>query len=85
MLVVYFALTSVEFHYEHLQLVKCCLLENSNDDTVRAIYKLRKERVSDFTKRSQETGTIEHNCCFAGQTDRAGLGSQKSSYVATRL
>ena len=36
-------LTSVEHHYEHLQLVKCCLLENSKDDNVRALYKLREE------------------------------------------
>jgi len=33
-------LTSVEHHYQHLQLVKCCLLENSTDEQIRALYKL---------------------------------------------
>ena len=44
-------LTSVEYHFEHLQLVKCCLLESSRDETIRSIYKLRKDRVKDFSKR----------------------------------
>jgi hypothetical protein len=31
-------LTAIVEHYKHLQLVKCCLLENSADENVRAIY-----------------------------------------------
>ena len=38
-------LTSIEHHYEHLQLVKCCLLENSKDENIRSLYKMRAERV----------------------------------------
>ena len=70
--------------------MKCCLLQNSKDDDVKAIYELRKERVSDFTNRwsgPKELTNLEpvadHNLRFAGQTGRAGLGSQKSNpYLA---
>ena len=83
-------LTSIELHYQHLQVVKCCLLQNSKDGDVKAIYELRKERVSDFTNRwsgPKELTNLEpvadHNLRFAGQTGRAGLGSQKSNpYLA---
>ena len=83
-------LTSLEFHFEHLQLVKCCLLESSSDETVREIYQLRKERLSKITSRWSATNElknlesiVDHNLKFAGQTDRAGLGSKKDSlYIA---
>jgi hypothetical protein len=38
-------LTSIEDHFEHLQLVRCCLLENSNDELTQRIYSHRKERL----------------------------------------
>ena len=44
-------LTSVEYHFEHLQLVKCCLLESSSDETVRGIFKIRQDRLNKFTSR----------------------------------
>ena len=44
-------LTSLEYHFEHLQLVKCCLLENSKDETTQAIYKHHKERVQNISSR----------------------------------
>src|SRR5437762_6786464 len=79
-------LTSIEHHYEHLQLVKCCLLENSKDDRVRELYKLRESRVASFSRRwcaPNELLKIEpladHNLRFAGQTGHAGLGSQRSN------
>jgi hypothetical protein len=83
-------LTSIEYHFEHLQLVTCCLLENSSDETVRAVYKLKKDRVSEFKTRwaapnelSKLDAVAEHNLRFAGQTGRAGLGSLKNDpYIA---
>jgi hypothetical protein len=83
-------LTSIEHHYQHMQLVKCCLLENSSDPKVQALYKLRKDRVSSFTRRWAAPKELlhlepiaDHNLKFAGQTGRAGLGSLKSDpYLA---
>ena len=82
-------LTSLEYHFEHLQLVKCCLLENSSDELTQAIYKHHKERVQSFTSRwlaSNELAklepVIEHDLHYAGQTGHAGLGFVKSRYIA---
>jgi len=83
-------LTSIEQLYQHLQLVKCCLLENSSDATVREIYELHKTRVSTFTNRwsgpkelSNLEPVVDHNIRFAGQVGRAGLGSNLGNpYVA---
>ena len=83
-------LTSVEYHFEHLQLVKCCLLESSKDETVQAIYKRRTERVRDFTSRWSAPNelkklepVVEHSFCYAGQTGHAGLGANRSDpYIA---
>ena len=82
-------LTSIEFHFEHLQLVKCCLLENSSDETIKAIYQIRKARVGSFTSRwaapnelEKLEPIVEHNLRYAGQTGHAGLGSQREHYIA---
>ena len=83
-------LTSIEYHFEHLQLVKCCLLENSADDKIKGIYALRASRVSDFKRRWAAPNelvklhqVVEHDLRYAGQTGRAGLGSNRSDpYIA---
>ena len=73
-------LTSIVYHYEHMQLVKYCLLENSKDPSVRSICHLRKSRVMEYAKRwsgAKELARIEpiatHNLQFSGQTGRSGL------------
>jgi len=82
-------LTSIEHHYKHFQVVKCSLLQNSNDPDVRAIYELRKSRVANFTRwsGSKELSNLEpvadHSLRFAGQVGTSGLGSNKSDpYIA---
>ena len=82
--------TSIEFHFEHLQLVKCCLLENSNDPKIRSIYGVRAERVKNHASRwvapnelAKLQQVVEHDLRFAGQTGRAGLGANKvDPYIA---
>ena len=44
-------LTSIEEHYQHLQVVKCCLLQSSQDECIRTLYAQRKEKVCEFTAR----------------------------------
>ena len=34
-----------------MQLVKCCLLENSNDESIRAIYESKRARAMNFARR----------------------------------
>jgi hypothetical protein len=53
-------LTSVEFHYEHLQLVKCCLLETQTMKQSGKFTKLgERERVSEFTSRWAAPNELE--------------------------
>ena len=82
-------LTSLEYHFEHLQLVKCCLLENSKDPATQAIYKHHKQRLEKVTSRwvaSNELAkldpVVDHSIQFAGQIGHAGLGSLRSHYIA---
>ena len=83
-------ITSLELHYKRMQVVKCCLLENSQDQDIRAIYELRKSRVVEYNNRwsgpkevQMLEPIVEHNFRFAGQTGTAGLGACKSNpYVA---
>jgi hypothetical protein len=78
-------LTSITLCYKHMQLVKCCLLQNSSDP------KVRKDRVTSFTARwsgpkalEQLIPIAEHNLKFAGQVGTSGLGASKSaSYIGT--
>ena len=84
-------LTSLEYHFEHLQLVKCCLLENSKDETTQAIYKHHKERVQNISSRWKASvelakidPVVDHNIHFSGQSGREGLGFVKS-HVANPL
>ena len=65
-------LTSLEYHFEHLQLVKCCLLENSKDETTQAIYKHHKERVQNMSSRwkapielAKIDPVVDHNIRFS--------------------
>jgi len=83
-------LTSLELHYQRLQVVKCCLLQSSKDANVRAIYEQCKERVVEYNNRwsgpkelANLEPIVEHNFRFAGQHGTAGLGSNKSNpYIA---
>jgi hypothetical protein len=79
-------ITSMLLCYKHMQLVKCCLLENSKDPLVREIYALKKEHVSAFTSRwtgpkalADLLPVAEHNLHFAGQVGRSGLGSNRAA------
>jgi len=54
-------LTSIVYHYQRMQLVKCCLLANSKDERVRAIFEAKKARVIGFARRwsaSKELGIL---------------------------
>jgi hypothetical protein len=77
-------ITSLVYHYQRMQLVKCCLLENSNDKTVRAIYESKKTRVMSFARRwsaAQERVQLdEHETRFGSQRNNSGLGS--GNYIA---
>ena len=70
-------LTSIEDHFEHLQLVKCCLLENSGDELTQQIYNRRHERLKTHSRwlASNELSKLEpvvdHNLRFADQTHRS--------------
>ena len=83
-------LTSLVEHYKRMQVVKCCLLANSKDEKVRAVYEAKKAREEGFNNRwcaTQELSNlepvVEHSTRFAGQTGRAGLGSNVSDpYIA---
>ena len=83
-------LTSLELHYQRLQVVKCCLLQSSADANVRAIYEQCKARVIEYNNRwsgpkelANLEPIVEHDFRFAGQHGRAGLGSNKSNpYIA---
>ena len=83
-------LTSLEEHYQRMQLVKCCLLANSKDNTVRAVYEAKKQREEGFKNRWSGTKElsnlepiVEHATRFAGQTGRSGLGWNLSNpYIA---
>ena len=74
-------LTSVSCHYQHMQVVKSCLLMTSQDPLVQQIYNRKSERVSAFARRwsgpkalTQITPMVEHSLHFAGQGNRTGLG-----------
>ena len=83
-------LTSIAHCYKHMQLVKACLLENSNDPLIRQIYDVRKERVLSFRSRWSGPKALEellpvadHKIRFAGQVGRSGLGANKDRpYIA---
>ena len=83
-------MTSLEFHYQRMQLVKCCLLRDSQDEMVREIYAhysaYNLEYVNKWTGPKELTNLepiAEHNLRYAGQTGTAGLGSRKSDpYIA---
>ena len=82
-------LTRISLHYQHMQLVKACLLSTSQDPRVQEIFKRKQLRTSDFAHRwsgpkalSQIAPIVEHNLRYAGQTNHAGLGSQRETYFA---
>ena len=83
-------LTSIVYHYQRMQLVKCCLLANSKDDKVRAIFEARRIRVMNFARRwsaSKELSLLEpvvdHSLMHPSQLGSSGLGVNKADpYVA---
>ena len=83
-------MTSLEMHYQRMQVTKCCLLENSQDAKVRAIYEnfkrhkqMHEKRWSGPQELAKMTPVAAHNLRFAAQTGTAGLGSRKSDpYIA---
>ena len=69
--------------------MKCCLLENSEDELTQQIYSRRRERLKGQSSRwlaSNELQKLEpvvdHTLRFAGQTGRTGLGFLNSKYIA---
>ena len=82
-------LTSIAFHYKHMQVVRSCLLSTSLDPLVQQIFNRKSERVSSFTRRwtgpkalSLVAPAVDHQLRFAGQANHAGLGLKKSWYFA---
>lgn len=74
-------LTSIICHFKRMNVVKCLLLKNSEDEDIRNIYHRRVERESKIStwKATKETTKVEqvinHRFRFAGQTHRQGLGN----------
>jgi hypothetical protein len=52
-------LTPLFEHIQRMQLVKCCLLANSKDDKVRAIYEAKKNREEGFNNRWSGTKSFQ--------------------------
>lgn len=74
-------LTSIVYHYQRMQLVKCCLLANSKDEKVRALFEARRTRVMNFARRwsaSKELMTlqpvVDHDLHHPSQMSKLGLG-----------
>ena len=73
-----------------MQVTKCCLLRESQDETVREIYAHYHEYNLEYVKKwsgPKELTNLEpiaeHKLRYAGQTGTAGLGSRKSDpYIA---
>jgi zinc-binding in reverse transcriptase len=72
-----------------MQIVKSCLLSSSQDPRIQQIFTRKQQRVSAFANRwsgpkalSLLAPVVEHSMRFAGQTNRAGLGSQRDTYIA---
>jgi hypothetical protein len=84
-------LTSITLCYKHMQIVKCCLLQNSNDPVIRGIYKIKEDRVTSHAARWSGPKALqvllpvaEHNIRFAGQNGSSGLGASKAAcYIGT--
>ena len=82
-------LTSITSHFMHLQLVRSCLLANSQDPLIQEIFSRKSVHMSSFAHRwsgpkalSTLAPIASHNIRFAGQTDHTGLGSMRSSYLS---
>ena len=84
-------LTSITMCYKKLQLVKCCLLKDSSDLTIKEIYEIKNKRVISFSDRWSGPKALEtlipmaeHNLQFAGQVGTSGLGANKGGrYIGT--
>jgi len=82
-------LTSISYHYKHMQVVRSCLLSTSIDPLIQQIFHRKTERVSAFTRRwsgpkmlTVLAPIVNHSIRFAGQTDRAGLGARNLRYLS---
>ena len=74
-------LTCFSDHYEKMQLIKCELLKNSIDESVRKIYKAREEINSKFTTvwrasniAKTASAEVELDLKFPTQSTQQGLG-----------
>ena len=74
-------LTSLTDHFVRMQLIKCCLLENSSDSDVVKMFQLKTARVRDFSKKWTANKNFlevsEHadfNQRFQSQSTKLGLG-----------
>ena len=74
-------LTCFSDHYEKMQLIKCELLKNSIDESVRKIYKAREEINSKFTRvwrasniAKTASAEVELDLKFPTQSTQQGLG-----------
>ena len=74
-------LTCFSDHYEKMQLVKCELLKNSVDESVKKIYKAREKINSNFTRAWKATNVaktasaeVELDLKFPTQATQQGLG-----------
>ena len=74
-------LTSISDHYQRMQLIKCQLLQNSKDTSIRQLYKTREQlnsklsRVWRATKLSKTANAeVDLNLKFPSQQGQKGLG-----------
>ena len=74
-------LTPISDRYQHLQVVKCELLRNSKDSTIRELYTARQTKNAKLTKvwKASKIATIantevELNLKFPCQDNRQGIG-----------
>jgi hypothetical protein len=65
-------LTRITHCYKHMQLVKCCLLQNSNDPVVRDIYKIKEDRV------------VSHAVRWSGPESTAGVAPRRGAQHPVR-
>ena len=74
-------ITLIFDHFQRMQLIKCDLLQNSVDDSIRTLYKHREKLNSKCSRVWRATNVskvinseVTLNLCFPGQSDKLGLG-----------
>jgi hypothetical protein len=84
-------ITKTSVHFRKMGIIKCLLLQQSNDANVRQIYEIRAKREAPHKRvwyatqeTSNATSIVLHNQRFAGQTHRMGLGNGHYNHDPTK-